>query len=91
MPRIFACVLSLISWIGFRKLNSVKKRENIATITQMKDCNIPYSTVLIAGVLGNQNCSHASSFIRQEHDARVLGRRFLEETLDAFFCQLVTT
>ena len=58
---------------------SEKTCENIAMITQMQDCNIPCSTVLIADVLGNQNRSHVSSFIQQEHDARkkimeVLGR-----------------
>ena len=35
-------------------------------------------------MLGNQNRSHVSSFIRQQHDARKKIRRCLEEKLDAF-------
>ena len=36
-------------------------------------------------VLGNQNRSHTSTFIHQQHDARKKIRRFLEEKLDTFF------
>ena len=35
-------------------------------------------------VLGNQNRSHVSTFIRQQHDARKKIWRFLEEKQDAF-------
>ena len=41
-------------------------------------------------VLGNQNRSHTSTFIHQQHDARKKIRRFLEEKLDTFF-PLTTT
>lgn len=51
MPLIFACVLSLISWIGFRKLNSVRKMLKYYDDYSMKDCNVPCSTVLILALV----------------------------------------